>query len=103
MRLDRMRAIVTGGARGIGRAVAQRFIAEGASVMLGDVNAEQLGETARELDCAMVVTDVARKADIDRLVTSAIDEFGGVDILVNNAGITHAAEFLDLTEEDFDR
>jgi NAD(P)-dependent dehydrogenase (short-subunit alcohol dehydrogenase family) len=103
MRLDKMRAIVTGGARGIGRAVAQRFISEGARVMLGDVNAEQLAETARELGCAMLVTDVARKADIDRLVKSAIDEFGGVDILVNNAGVTHAAEFLDLTEADFDR
>src|SRR5580692_2648983 len=103
MRLDKMRAIVTGGARGIGRAVARRFIAEGARVMLGDVNAEELRATARELGCAMLVTDVARKADIDRLVKSAIEEFGGVDILVNNAGVTHAAEFLDLTEADFDR
>ena len=103
MRLESRRAIVTGGAGGIGRAIAQRFIAEGARVMLADIDAPRLRETAKELRCAMRVTDVARKADIDDLVKSTIEEFGGVDILVNNAGIIHAASFLDLTEADFDR
>ena len=103
MRLKDRTAIITGGARGIGRAIAERFIAEGARVMLADVDAEGLAAAAAVLDCAHCPTDVARKADIDRLVQAAMTAFGQIDILVNNAGITHAADFLDLTEEDFDR
>jgi NAD(P)-dependent dehydrogenase (short-subunit alcohol dehydrogenase family) len=103
MRLKDRTAIITGGARGIGRAIAERFLAEGAKVMLGDVDAVTLSQTAAELGCAACLTDVAKQADIDRLVATALDAFGEIDILVNNAGITHAAEFLDLTIEDFDR
>jgi glucose 1-dehydrogenase len=103
VRLKDMTAIVTGGARGIGRAIGERFLAEGARVMLADIDAEGLATTAAELGCAMCRTDVALKTDIDNLVQSAIATFGRVDILVNNAGVTHAAGFLDLTVEDFDR
>ena len=103
MRLEHKTAVITGGAMGIGRAVAERFLAEGARVLLGDINAERLAETARELGCSMRVTDVARKADIDALIAAALREFGHIDILVNNAGVTHSASFLDLKEEDFDR
>jgi len=103
MRLKDRTAIITGGARGIGRAIAERFLAEGAKVMLGDVDAATLSQTAAELGCAACPTDVANPADIDRLVAASVDAFCEIDILVNNAGITHAAEFLDLTVEDFDR
>jgi glucose 1-dehydrogenase len=103
MRLKDRTAIITGGARGLGRAIAERFLAEGAKVLLADVDAETLAQTAAELGCAQCPTDVAHKVQIDRMVASAIETFGKIDILVNNAGITHAAEFLDLTEEDFDR
>ena len=103
MRLKDRTAVITGGARGIGRAIGERFIAEGARVMLADIDAEGLAQTAAALDCAHCPADVARKGDIDRLVQAAVAAFGHIDILVNNAGITHAANFLDLTEEDFDR
>jgi len=104
MRLTNKTAIVTGATRGIGLAIAQRLIAEGARVMLTDIlpegaqAAEALGDGARFFQA-----DVSIKADVDALVAATIDAFGRIDILVNNAGVVHAADFLDLTEEDFDR
>jgi glucose 1-dehydrogenase len=105
MRLANQVAIVTGASQGIGLACAQRLVREGARVMLADVRsaegqaaAEALGDAARFF-CA----DVSQKADVDALVAATIAAFGQLDILVNNAGVTHAADFLDLAEEDFDR
>ena len=103
MRLSDRTAIVTGGARGIGRAIAERFVAEGARVMLADIDEKALAETASRLKCAMCRTDVTRSADIAELVKVTLAEFERIDILVNNAGVIHAAEFLELTEADFDR
>ncbi len=103
MRLKDRTAVITGGARGIGRAIAQRFIAEGADVLLADRDEAAMAATAKELGCAAQVCDVARRRDIDDLIAGCIARFGRIDILVNNAGVTHAADFLDLTEEDFDR
>ena len=103
MRLSDRTAIVTGGARGIGRAIAERFVAEGARVMLADIDEKALAETGSRLKCAMCRTDVARSADIAELVRVTLAEFEHIDILVNNAGVIHAAEFLELTEADFDR
>ncbi|MBE0595307.1 MAG: SDR family oxidoreductase [Gemmatimonadales bacterium] len=103
MRLENRTAIITGGAQGIGRAIAERFIAEGARVMIADVDAKRLAVTAKELGCASGVADVASKDDVDRFVAAAVKELGHVDILVNNAGITHAADFLELDVADFDR
>ncbi|HEX8786746.1 MAG TPA: SDR family oxidoreductase [Telluria sp.] len=104
MKLANKVAIVTGASRGIGHACAERLVREGARVMLVDVrpdgaaSAETLGDAARFF-CA----DVSQKSDVDAMLAATLDAFGQVDILVNNAGVTHAAEFLDLTEEDFDR
>jgi NAD(P)-dependent dehydrogenase (short-subunit alcohol dehydrogenase family) len=98
MRLENRIAVITGGAQGIGRAIAERFLAEGAKVLLADVNVETLAKTAAELGSAQCPTDVAKQADIERMIAAAIDAFGQIDILVNNA-----ADFLDLTAEDFDR
>jgi NAD(P)-dependent dehydrogenase (short-subunit alcohol dehydrogenase family) len=104
MRLTNKTAIVTGASRGIGLACAQRLIAEGARVMLVDIRpegaqaAESLGDSAR-----FHQADVSSKADVDALVAATLAAFGRIDILVNNAGVTHAADFLDLTEDDFDR
>ncbi|GAB3401367.1 SDR family oxidoreductase [Massilia agilis] len=105
MRLANKVAIVTGASQGIGLACAKRLVQEGARVMLADVReaeghaaVEQLGAAARFF-CA----DVSQKADVDALVAATLEGFGQLDILVNNAGVTHAAEFLDLAEEDFDR
>lgn len=100
-------AVITGGAQGLGLAIAQRFVAEGARVVLGDVNlaateeaAAQLGgsEVARAVRC-----DVTSSAEVDSLVAAAVETFGGLDIMVNNAGITRDATMRKMTEEQFDQ
>src|SRR4051812_41559944 len=103
--LDGKAAIMTGGARGIGLAVAERFVAEGASVIIGDREDDAGAAAARRLGakCRFVHADVGEAADTAKLVTQACAAFGAVDILVNNAGIIHGADFLDLAEADFDR
>lgn len=108
MRLSGKVTIVTGAAAGIGLACARRFAAEGAPVVLSDVN-EDRGEAAAEAlradgrQALFVRCDVGDKAQVDGLVAAAVDAFGRVDALVANAGIVHGCDFLDLTEEDFDR
>lgn len=106
--LDGKVAIVTGAARGIGKAIAARYVAEGARVMLSDIDAAAGEATAAELgktgETAFAACDVGDAAAVAGLVEAAQAAFGGdIDILVNNAGIVHAAEFLDLAEADFDR
>jgi NAD(P)-dependent dehydrogenase (short-subunit alcohol dehydrogenase family) len=97
-------AIVTGAARGIGLAIATRFADEGASVVMADIAADALADAAAGVPGAeAVVADVSRKADVARLVGAAAARAGRIDVLVNNAGITHACDFLDLEEADFDR
>jgi glucose 1-dehydrogenase len=103
MRLKNLTAVITGGAKGIGRAIAERYIAEGACVLIADIDGDVLGSTAKELQCAWCITDVAEKSDIDMLVKRGLKEFGHIDILVNNAGVTHRADFLALETADFDR
>jgi NAD(P)-dependent dehydrogenase (short-subunit alcohol dehydrogenase family) len=104
--LDGKVAIVTGGARGIGLAVAERFVAEGAAVVIGDREDAAGAAAARTLGqakCRFVHADVGVADDAAKLVAEACAAFGAIDILVNNAGIIHAADFLDLAEADFDR
>lgn len=100
-------AVITGAAQGIGRATAERFLAEGAKVVLADIDEARLAATAAEIGTAdsvlAVPTDVAEKAAIDALIAAAVARFGRIDILVNNAGICPVADFLDFTEEQFDR
>ena len=108
MKLEGRVAVVTGGAQGIGAACARAMAAEGARVVVADVNDEAGAALARALADAggqarFCRADVSAAADAERLVRFAVETFGAVDILVNNAGIVHAADFLDLAEADFDR
>jgi 3-oxoacyl-[acyl-carrier protein] reductase len=104
MRLEEKSALVTGGASGFGAGIAAKFRAEGARVMLADIDADTLRTTATELGCAEAVADVGDDASVERLAAAVAAEFGDLDILVNNAGITHRPAPLDeVSEADFDR
>ena len=104
MRLANKTAIVTGASQGIGLACAQRLMREGARVMLVDIRPEGADAAAALGDAARFHhADVSIKAEVDAMVAATLAAFGQVDILVNNAGVTHAADFLELEEEDFDR
>ena len=98
-------AIVTGGAHGIGLAIAKRYVAEGALVTLADIDCEAGEAAARELggNARFVAADVGDARNAAHLVAETGRSFGGLDILVNNAGIVHGADFLDIAEADFDR
>jgi glucose 1-dehydrogenase len=106
MQLENKVAIITGGARGIGLAIAKRYVAEGAKVVIADVDAES-GEAATDAlgsaRCRFVPTDVGAARDAENLVGATRRLFGAVDVAVNNAGIVHGADFLDIAEADFDR
>jgi glucose 1-dehydrogenase len=105
MKLKDRIAIVTGAARGIGRACAERLLAEGARVILTDIEdatgaatAKALGIAAHYLHC-----DVGDKAQVDKMVADIVAKHGAIDILVNNAGITASGTILEISEADFDR
>lgn len=107
MKLQDRVAIVTGAAQGIGRACAERLLAEGAKIVIGDVNQELLAQTARELNAGdrlvALAADVSKKDQLEALIARAVETFGRLDIMVNNAGIAVVEAFLDVTEESYDR
>ena len=94
--------IVTGSARGIGKEIAAAFAAEGAKVVISDVNAEACAETAKELGGIAIPANVTIKADVENLVEQTKSKLGSVDIVVNNAGVTRDALFIRMKEEDWD-
>jgi NAD(P)-dependent dehydrogenase (short-subunit alcohol dehydrogenase family) len=94
--------LITGGAQGIGAACARRFAREGARVVLADV-ADAPGQAlATELGGLYVHCDVGSQTQVNSTVAQVVAAHGRIDVLVNNAGIFKAADFLDVTEEDFD-
>jgi 3-oxoacyl-[acyl-carrier protein] reductase len=100
-------AVVTGGAQGLGLAIAERFVDEGARVVLGDVNLEATQAAAAKLggdNIAIAVRcDVTSGDDVDALIGAALDGFGALDIMINNAGITRDATMRKMTEDQFDQ
>ncbi|MES0811920.1 3-oxoacyl-ACP reductase family protein [Roseibium sp. SCPC15] len=107
MSLENKVAIITGAARGIGFAVAKRFVMDGAKVVIADVDDTTGEEAAEELkslgDALYIHCNVAERLDVRNLVAETLNAFGDIDILVNNAGIVAGGDFLEVEEEDFDR
>ena len=105
-RLEGKVALVTGASQGIGRAIARRYVAEGASVVLADINEEGAIATAGSLGSAAlgVRCDVSSRDEVEAAFDRCIERFGTVDILVNNAGITFGAvkHFLEMDEAFWD-
>lgn len=107
MSLENKVALVTGGARGIGLAVATRLLAEGMKVVIADID-EKAGQAAvADLDgngeSLFVHCDVAERLDVNNLIKMTTNAFGSLDVAVCNAGIVHGADFLELEEDDFDQ
>ena len=103
MRLENRIAIVTGAARGIGLSIAERFVQEGAKVVLSDVLDAEGERAAKAIGATYRHCDVSKAADVNALVSYTVETHGAVDILSNNAGIAVGGDFLEVTEADFDR
>lgn len=100
-------AIITGAARGIGRATALRLAKDGCAVVVTDILTEQVNETARLVQqqggkALALTVDVRDETQVKGMIERAVSEFGGVDILVNNAGVVWRAHTVDTSAEDFD-
>ena len=96
-------ALVTGAARGIGLAIAERLTADGAIVYLADVLDREGEAAARKLSGTYLHCDVAKASDVASTLQRILSDHGAVDIVVNNAGISVVKDFLDITEDDFDK
>ena len=104
MRLSGKTAIVTGGASGFGAGIARKFAAEGAKVLVVDMNLDGAEAVAGETGGIAMRADVSKDADWAALATRAMDEWGRIDILVNNAGVTHRPMPMEeVPEDEFDR
>ena len=108
MQLKDKVALVTGGGRGIGRAIAMGYAAEGAQVAIAARSTEQLDEVAAVIavqggEVLAVPTDLRVSAEVERLVQQTVERFGRIDILVNNAGVNPRGPFLDATDEEWEQ
>lgn len=108
MRLKDKVAIVTGGGRGIGEATAKKFAAEGAKVVIADMNAAEVERTTGEIKAAGgeatgMIVNVTDKAAVDKMVADTAAKYGKLDIIVNNAGITADNQLKKMPEGDFDK
>jgi len=108
MLLEERVGVVTGGAQGIGRAIAAAFAEEGGHVVICDVDQEKAEAAAHDLQASTgkrvlaLKVDVTKKEDVESMVQRVIEEFGRIDVLVNNAGIWRGALLADMREEDWD-
>ncbi|NBS01120.1 MAG: glucose 1-dehydrogenase [Rhizobiales bacterium] len=106
MRLQGKTAMVTGGASGFGRGIAETFGREGANVVILDLNQAGAQEVASSISnhALAIEGDVTKKSDIERAVAQTVEQFGRLDIVVNNAGWTHVNQpMLEVDEDEFDR
>jgi 3-oxoacyl-[acyl-carrier protein] reductase len=103
MRLAGKIALVTGAGGGFGAGIATLFAAEGAKLVLADINGAAIQAVAEKLGAVGVQGDVAKRADVQAMVDAAVERHGGLDIVVNNAGTTHRNQpLLEVSESDFD-
>ncbi|WP_208786646.1 SDR family NAD(P)-dependent oxidoreductase [[Micrococcus luteus] ATCC 49442] len=102
-RFEGKNVVVTGGAQGIGKAIAQRFTREGARVFIADLQEEKAKEVALELGGFSTRCDVSSAQDVDQMIAEAISALGSIDILCNNAGTITMRSTVELTEEDWDQ
>ena len=106
MKLAGKVAVITGAGSGFGAAMAKRFVAEGAKVIVADVNGDGGNQVALEIgnDARYVHVDVRKGAEVENMIRSAVDTYGRLDILVNNAGYRHRVGPVDsVSEEEYDR
>ena len=105
MRLEGKCAIVTGAGRGIGKAIARRFIHDGAGVLICDLEPKRLEAAREELAATGTVqsevVNVTSREEVERLVDRTKQEFGRIDILANDAGISRFEQFLEITDENW--
>ena len=107
MPLKGQTAVVTGGARGIGKEIALSLARDGANIVIADLMTKQSEETAEEikkLNCKALIqkVDVSKTADVEDMIKNTIDEFKALDILINNAGVTRDTLIVRMKEEDWD-
>ncbi|OLP45558.1 L-iditol 2-dehydrogenase [Rhizobium oryziradicis] len=104
-RLDGKSALITGSARGIGRAFAEAYVREGATVAIADINIERASETANAIGerAYAVHLDVTDQASIEAAIKTVEDKTGGLDILINNAALFDLAPIVEITRESYDR
>lgn len=106
--LNQKTALVTGASRGIGRAIALRFAAEGANIVFTDLKKDEASDALLDelkkmgVKASFFASDASSYTDAERLIEQVVDIYGALDILVNNAGITRDNLLLRMTEEDFD-
>ncbi|MBA84351.1 SDR family oxidoreductase [Thalassobius sp. S69A] len=104
MRLEGKRAIVTGGASGFGAGIARKFAAEGAQVMVADLNADLAAQVAADIGGIAVQVDVSDAASVAAMAEKVQLDWAGVEIIVNNAGVTHLPKPMEtVTDAEFDR
>ncbi len=101
-------AIITGGAKGIGLACAQRLAKDGAKIIIADIEENEGKQACADLveqghEAKFIPCNVGKKLNVRNMVAAAVDQFGRIDILVNNAGIIAGGDFLEISEKDFDR